>query len=179
MLRNKGILQTIDSLVDFFQCPCNFKTAVGLRTHMYRNHAVITPSADKSHSGVNITCQVMGCSFTSTSVSSLCEHLKWHIRDGKAVKCPFQSCKKIFRVRSSFLSHISRKHSARDICGEDSAVGLDANMSCAADESDNVTFAEIVGTTSAHAEGDVLMTNLALFYLRMQGRKGKFQRKIC
>lgn len=51
----------------FFQCPCNFKTAVGLRTHMYRNHAVITPSADKSHSGVNMTCQVMECSFTSTS----------------------------------------------------------------------------------------------------------------
>lgn len=43
-------------------------------------------------------------------------------------------------------------------------------MSCAADESDNETFAEIVGTTSAHAEGDVLMTNLALFYLRMQAK---------
>jgi len=125
---------------------------------MYRNHAC----ADKSHSGVN-----MGCSFTSTSVSCLCEHLKWHIRDGKAVECPFPCCKKTFRVRSSFLSHISRKHSERDICREDGAVGLDTSMSCAA-ESDNVTLTEILGATSALAEGDGLMTNLALFYLRMQ-----------
>lgn len=47
---------------------------------------------------------------TSPNFPSFCDHLNWHIRDGENVTCPFPNCEKHFHVKSSFTSHISRKH---------------------------------------------------------------------
>ena len=86
-------------------CPCSFRTATALQIHMYRNHSKPKPAVSRSPRCIDLTCHIEGCAFTSTNFSSLCEHLKWHIRDGKKIECPFESCKKNFRVRSTFLSH--------------------------------------------------------------------------
>ena len=46
-------------------------------------------------------------------------HLKRHLTENVAIACPFNKCNKIFTVKSSFTSHISRIHhepSASDLC---------------------------------------------------------------
>jgi len=48
--------------------------------------------------------------------SHFLNHLKSHLSDGSgtSVTCPYDDCDKSFSVRSSFSSHLSRKH--RDTC---------------------------------------------------------------
>lgn len=138
---------------------------------MYLNHSNCKPDVNRSHRCIDMSCHVQGCDFTSTIFSNLCEHLKWHIRDGKKIQCTFENCKKNFRVRS-FLSHVSRKHSADQVV---SAGGVSTDDTPnAADKDDGGTHsAEIAETgksSSNKVDGDVFMTNLALFYLRMQAK---------
>ena len=91
------------------KCSCNFKTFCALQTHMYRNHT--KPKPARSHKCVNLSCQVEECTFKSSHLSSLCEHLNLHIRDGgnKFYFCPSSTCQKLFSVRSSFTSHLNQE----------------------------------------------------------------------
>ncbi|XP_048024991.1 uncharacterized protein LOC125254419 [Megalobrama amblycephala] len=159
MSKNTGILPTLDF--------------PALQVHMYRNHSKHKPDVNRSHRCIDMSCHVQGCDFTSTNFSNLCEHLKWHIRDGKKIQCPFENCKKNFRVRSSFLSHVSRKHSAEKVVSAGGVSNHDTSTPDAADEDDGSTLsAEIaeVWESSSNKVDDVFMTNLALFYLRMQAK---------
>lgn len=93
--------------------PCHFcDTWRHLNTHVsYRFHKkTVKQRLKRQIEGVDLACTVEGCSFVSANFSTLCEHLHWHIRDGKKVSCPYTNCSKYFWVRSSFSSHLSRKH---------------------------------------------------------------------
>ena len=145
-------------------CPCSFRTATALQIHMYRNHSKPKPAVSRSPRCIDLTCHIEGCAFTSTNFSSLCEPLKWHIRDGKKIECPFESCKKNFRVRSSFLSHMSRKHSAEQAA---SAGGVSGDNTDNPDDgngndygTDHAEFAEIGESFSNKEDGDGFLTNL-------------------
>uniref|UniRef100_A0A9J7XWE9 Histone H2B n=1 Tax=Cyprinus carpio carpio TaxID=630221 RepID=A0A9J7XWE9_CYPCA len=158
------------------KCPCNFKTFCALQTHMYRNHS--KPKPARSQKCVDLNCQVEECTFKSSHLSSLCEHLNMHIRDGEKIVCPISTCQKLFSVRSSFTSHLSRKH-AKDLVAcrdggvnnDDAAMHDDAVEMGNDDMTETVEFPE-VGNYSGDVERDrnAFLTNLALFYLRMQAK---------
>lgn len=83
-------------------------------------------------------------------------------------------CKKYFSVKSTFSAHISRKHKC------------DFQKSACADITEIVTYVTVPDTVPVNTEGfddvefqdgpaiqldkDTFMTNLALFYLRMQSK---------
>ena len=75
---------------------------------------------------------------------------------------------------SSFLSHMGRKHSAEQAA---SAGGVSGDNTDNPDDgngndygTDHAEFAEIGESFSNKEDGDVFLTNLALFYLRMQAK---------
>ena len=92
--------------------PCTFKKFSSVRSHMHRNHRQSQKQdyVTHRHPQANLHCQVPGCAFVASNFSELCFHLRIHIRDGRKVCCPVEGCWKNFRVRTSFTTHISRKH---------------------------------------------------------------------
>lgn len=115
---------------------------------------------------------------------TLCEHLQLQIKDGKKVSCPYDNCSKYFHVRSSFSSHMSRKHKLIFPCTSSTATvstasslnsempqtsqtGLDGgndNVNDGVEELDD-------GNDNASNEVDENdFMNMALFYLQMQAK---------
>ena len=158
-----------------FSFPCGvadclslMKTTRALQSHMYQNHAISKPVRDT----VNFSCQVETCSVLSSNFSSLCEHLKSHISDGERIVCPFNGCELNFTVKSSFTSHISRKHRNHSggERGVDEAVEHnDSSIDIGNDEL-TATIAFPQCSDSLVDDRNVFLTNLALFYLRMQAK---------
>lgn len=56
------------------------------------------------------SCQVTNCQKQLTDLSDLLGHLKFHISKREEVHCPFKNYDRSFSVKSSFTSHLSRKH---------------------------------------------------------------------
>lgn len=97
---------------------------------------------------------------------------------GKKIVCPFSACQKLFSVRSSFSSHISRKH-AKDwvACRDGGMDNDDAGMHDDTadmgkdDMTETVEFPEVHDSLGdVEKDRDVLLTYLTLFYLRMQAK---------
>ena len=87
------------------ECPCIFRSFQSFKSHVYLHlgKAKMAPIEIRAQpQNVVLSCQVEGCKFQSTVFWSFCAHLKWHIRDGKKVTCPYTGCAKYFQVRSTF-----------------------------------------------------------------------------
>lgn len=153
-------------------CPCSFHTLSALKSHMRRKHSQTKTVKVSSRPGqMNaLICQVVGCWHTSHNYSSLCDHVKWHIRDGKKITCPFPNCEKRFYVKSSFTSHISRKHKE----SLKNPVQVHNDVSDCRHDSDTEdthdTFMHLQDDACCNSGDKTFLTNLALFYLRMQAQ---------
>lgn len=92
-------------------CSGNFRTFSALKSHMHRNHRPAVPLKQNrcQHSG-ELKCTIQVSDYVADNSSLLCVHLRIHIPNGKKVNCPFEGCSKYFRVRTSFATHLSRKH---------------------------------------------------------------------
>ncbi|KAG7472949.1 hypothetical protein JOB18_038124 [Solea senegalensis] len=110
----------------------------------------------------------------------LIAHLKEHIVEGRAVTCPVIGCAHAFTVKSSFTTHMSRKHRGlTDISISDLFRESASQSSSVRTESDN--FGAQVKETSTGTgtdEGDMdisedfsdlFLRNVSLFYLKLQG----------
>lgn len=94
-------------------CSRAFKKFSAFKSHLYRDHR----GYQRYHRSVRfdqtdtaLTCQIEVCHFTCTSLKDFIRHLKDHIDEGRAIKCPFKSCERTFSVKSTFASHVSRIH---------------------------------------------------------------------
>ncbi len=129
--------------------------------YAFINHA----KGHKNTANFRFSCAVSECPCTFQSLSAL----KWHIRDGKKIECPMTGCKKYFRVKSSFSAHISRKHKCdfqKSVCANITEISVavpDVNT----EGFDDVEFQD---GPAIQLDKDTFLTNLALFYLRMQSK---------
>lgn len=98
------------------------------------------------------------------------------------MSCPYDNCFKKFHVRSSFSSHLSRKHKTSPCTSSTATVGtadvsLNGEMTqtshtCLDGENGNVNYRLNDGNDNASNEVDDndFMNSLALFYLKMQAK---------
>lgn len=157
------------------ECPCTFKRFSAFKSHVYRHHTKLKPTPTEPEN-VTLSCQVERCTFQTTVFSCLCAHLRWHIRDGKKVSCPYTGCTKYFRVKSTFTSHLSRnhKHSVANSEATNRHSLADNQKNTQSTMSDE-TVSEVDLGLDCTLEGTVLdqsqfLSNLALFYLKMQAK---------
>ncbi len=105
--------------------------------------------------------------------SSLCAHLKCHIKNGKKVACPYTGCAKYFQVRSTFSSHLSRTHkfSYQETSSHTASTSQQIQQCTLPEE----MFTEALLSEQDAEQDDVpdqsqFFNNLALFYLKMRAK---------
>lgn len=156
------------------ECSGNFRTFSALKSHMQWNHMgprAISQRQNRCQHGGDLKCSIQGCDFKADSFPLLCGHLRLHIRNGKKVNCPFDGCSKYFRVRTSFATHISRKHREAYVAQpQDSQIQNKEHVQHHDDH-------EIIDPGLDDRDGvildlspDTYLKNLSLFYLKLQAK---------
>lgn len=109
--------------ISYFQVKCPFqscfktfsKIGTMIYSHINREHRQIRRAEQENQVVVNVqpcslVCPVDSCIQLCKDYKSLVAHMKVHILQGTAVRCPFQTCKRMYKNKSSFSSHLCRCH---------------------------------------------------------------------
>uniref|UniRef100_A0A3B3D7K5 C2H2-type domain-containing protein n=1 Tax=Oryzias melastigma TaxID=30732 RepID=A0A3B3D7K5_ORYME len=83
----------------------------------------------------------------------------------KKVLCPFEGCSKYFRVRTSFSSHISRKHMLSKSVHEERPQEI-----CYADRIQGQDTVNTLEDKDSQNDEEKFLNQLAMFYLKMQAK---------
>jgi hypothetical protein len=93
-------------------CPNVFSTYFALKLHVRRIHLTFSINRQKYKPlSAQLSCKVFSCHKILTTANGFIVH-ELHLQDGSGtqVLCPYESCNKLFRTKSSLTSHLSRKH---------------------------------------------------------------------
>lgn len=159
-------------------CKQVFSGYAALKSHFYRHHsAAASVAPDHAMALAILKCTVALCERQCDGVRELVAHLKEHIAEGRPVNCPVRGCKtSLFTVKSSFTSHMSRKHrhcSVNVICGQ----FRDTNSERPSTNEQNIHTVHETGSVSDAAEdtfgdlsnfSDLYLRNVCLFYIKLQ-----------
>lgn len=93
-------------------CKQSFTRSGAFKAHFYRRHSVAAPTTLAVGGCTTYKCTVSMCERQLGDPKDIIAHFKEHIAEGRAVTCPVTGCTNVFKVKSSFISHMSRKHRA-------------------------------------------------------------------
>lgn len=159
------------------ECKQTFCTYASLKAHFYRKHNVNAPvNVAVGTDVMPIKCAMALCDRQCEDAKSLIAHLKDHIVEGRVVSCPVRGCTDAFKVKSSFTSHMSRKHKHFT---ESTISDLYRDSSAYQSSSQSVTT-ELTSHDCGHEFecdvdtsddfNDLFLKNICLFYLKLQGQ---------
>ena len=103
-------------------CARDFRTYGAFKSHVARNHQNIRVQRSQVLEVSDLATLETQCPFTfcakiSKNLKDLLQHLKTHTIQGNEVQCPFEGYRSTFRIKSSFSSHVTRKHKQEsDFC---------------------------------------------------------------
>lgn len=158
-------------------CTQMYRKATVLKTHMYRDHKETGSCLRRSKPfKTPLKCVAQSCTFKCDTFTSLVNHLNSHLKKGLETKCPFRGCDCRFTVRSSFASHVSRKHTSRCVEDLDDSV-LDKSVpteplsqpepshSCS-----NISDEQHEQEVPFAVDETLFLQNLTLLYLKLQAK---------
>ena len=170
---------------------CNFST---FKAHISRFHSENKPlqnlgTQEIANSAPHLQqrCMKLECfQMSFTSYEDFIKHLKLHLSKKEEITCPYEGCKSTFRIKSSFSSHLSRKHrfqtfsevsqrNASDVYRQDPAIRDDCEVSqettedVHTDENFDCEISDFDFNDNEKTER-YFLENLALFYLKLQGK---------
>ncbi len=168
-------------------CSRSFSVFSTLKAHISRNHQKISISQRKPHFNlcdVSFKCHIEMCAFQCKDIDDFFTHLRYHIRGGVSVACPFKKCRNTkIKVVSSFTSHLSRFHQDRSLSLFSDSV-IYSDRVCLETISDHgfEQETECLGVNEIDTDNGLLpqeedisvkssvqfRNSLGLFYLRMQ-----------
>lgn len=163
-----------------FSCPVNnclyvFSNYYTLKSHIRRLHQEdLRPLRNFRDIEVPLICNIFSCGKIFQALKDFLNHLSSHFSDGSgtSVPCPYEECEKSFSVRSSFSSHLSRKH--RDACAQNLAAtvvnggkaGESHVIDNCLDAGDNCIDTHLLNAN----EQDAFLQSFALFHLKLQAK---------
>lgn len=171
-----------------FHCPitdCNrsFALYASFKAHISRDHSKVKSDAvfsRKRNLEFSLTCNEISCSAVCSNPQELFKHLKGHIDSGLDIQCPFLNCTCKFRNKSTFSSHISRKHRGSlqdlaslvpiDIKGSEYLETCDSDSVLADDDITDLTDNNAPDRVSDKIDSHQFERSLALCYLKMQAK---------
>lgn len=145
-------------------CKQVFCGYAALKSHFYHHHNGASSVSQKMASAT-LKCTVPLCEHQCDGVKELVAHLKEHPVEGRPVKCPARGCNTVFTVKSSFTSHMSRKHrhcSVNVICGS----FKDTNSKCPSTSEHSVSTIQETASMSDAEDTVGDMSNFSDLYLR-------------
>ena len=89
-------------------CPLLFRKKNSLKAHISKAHDSVSGTAE-------CQLQCLNCKEIFASLNELLKHLRRHVLNHQAVKCPFSGCTFQSRVASTFAAHLSRTHTQKNI----------------------------------------------------------------
>ena len=164
-------------------CTRTFNKYSSFRSHVHRDHQKYkreVKAAKFKNYDATLSCQVPACTFKCKDLSKFFQHLRSHIDTDTEVQCPFKNCIRVFSKKSSFSSHLSKKH-------RDWAVNL---LSNSVHYTDQATFRQDDVANATESVSDVesegciddetcliqevdhsqYLHSLSLFYLKLQAK---------
>lgn len=170
-------------------CSRFFRTYSAFKSHITRDHGPDNQRVKRSvFLDVNDTetvvtkCALSLCGKILQNVKDLLQHLKGHILDGNEVQCPFEGCSSKFRVKSTFSSHLSRKHANtnRKVSPGlliDEPCRFDNDLNDVTHENNNAEMNIDLESSSDQDEPnleedftELFLKNLALFYMKLTAK---------
>jgi len=163
-----------------FSCPVknclfSFSNYYTLKSHVRRLHLEdLRPLRKFRDIEVPLICNIFSCGKVFQTLTDFLNHLNFHFSDGSgiSVPCPYDGCGKSFSIRSSFSSHISRKH--RDTCTQNLAAAVLhdwAGEGCHVIEDVVDTGDDCIETHLLNVnEQDAFLKSIAMFYLKLQAK---------
>lgn len=169
-------------------CTRPFRTYNAFKSHVTRDHGHLRNDRQETLIDISETiemrCPFDFCAQVVRNLNDLLQHLKSHIAQDTEVTCPFQGCGFKFRVKSSFSSHLSRRH--RDTSNRKVLQNLVINpnsyylnnnvqvtdMPCTSSDSlDDSTFGDSENNSNDDEnDRELFLKNLALFYLKLSAK---------
>lgn len=161
-------------------CSMNFKNFNAFKSHSYRYHKRQPASVSVAQLCTSdLMCHIDYCAVHCEDLTGFLSHLKTHLKEGTAVTCPFQQCKKTFSVLSTFTSHLSRCHKGKtEHClleaivqgTSGSQVVCQSEDRCEAAFSSEGTLEQADISPPENVDDGIFLKNLALFYLKLQAK---------
>ena len=166
-------------------CSQSFRTYNAFARHIAVCHDDARRSnASGRYSGVAVkfTCTVPLCRQQCSDFSSFIKHIKHHLSSGtgNSVACPYKDCGKMFKLKSSFSAHLSRKHSnssVHQICDYhlvspsfDETVSPQNVVSEAADDGDDLSGDDAVEFVDYQEYKQKYFHSMAQFYMLLQSK---------
>lgn len=158
-------------------CGQTFTTYSAFKGHFYRLHNADTHQAVPKAVVADLKCAISLCDRHFHTVKELMSHLNDHIGEGRSVSCPVSGCKHVFTKKSSFTSHMSRKHKAcsPDIIDDMYRESIPQSPNVIASTDDSVNTPETMQTASSASDMPEIdrtdyLRNMCLFYLKLQGQ---------
>lgn len=103
-------IKNIDLYCPIENCRRKFKLYSSFKNHVHKFHITKSINASVSKIPGKFCCSIDFCKESFGLMKELSCHLKGHIREGIKIECPIDNCSAHFTVKSSFSSHLSRKH---------------------------------------------------------------------
>lgn len=155
-------------------CSQTFTTYSAFKGHFYRVHSA--PQTVPIAVVEDFKCAISLCSRRFHTVKELVSHLNDHIGEGRSVSCPVSGCRHVFTKKSSFTSHMCRKHKSCSPNGIDDMYRetrpTPPDIIARTDDSENTHDAIPTATVSDMPENEsqFYLRNMCLFYLKLQGQ---------
>lgn len=148
----------------FSDCKQKFTKYSAVKAHVYRTHNKPVSQLDDTQG--SYVCDNDNCKKQCTDLRDLVTHLKVHLSKRELVHCPFSNCNKVFKVKSSFTSHVSRtqKHE-NDANTRLTSVSLPNETETGTNQNENQSqAAEDIDIRPLY------MRSLCLFYMQLQAK---------
>lgn len=153
-------------------CKASFKSLHTLKTHIFKYHLSVQTSNNPFST---YDCSIATCRRIISSGKELISHLRTHIDSGIDILCPIVNCDKIFSNKSTFSSHLSRKHYNQIDSKPNSAVPIIlVSNSKELETSSEETL--VLPAPALCVDGNItnaeeqLLKNTALFFLKLQSK---------
>ena len=153
-------------------CQRVFSKFSALKSHIYRHHREHHRSAREQaqFSGHVFKCHIDYCGTQCGNLTEFLSHLKTHIQSGLEIRCPFD-CNKTFKVKSTFASHVSRKHRKCSVAHLiEPAPTSGIAISDVVPESESLEDVGLEQDPPETVDESLFMRNLTLFYLKLQAK---------
>ncbi|KAK6177818.1 hypothetical protein SNE40_015847 [Patella caerulea] len=169
-------------------CPRSFKTYSAFKSHIFRDHSDNAPKRNFQQNNVQddpcvtFRCNKPECLQQLLTFQDFTTHLKSHISYLEPVDCPFVDCDTTFKIKSSFSSHLSRKHKLRKWKNllpcyvtdlpEHSTIGALGNQDSDNTQAHDLSDGEMINN-ELQVDGQTeqnFLQSLALFYLKLLGK---------
>lgn len=149
----------------------NSPSTLPIKAHVY--HFYNSPVSQLDDTQRPFICDDVNCRKQCIDLRDLVAHLKEHLSNHELIHCPFRSCNRTFKVKSSFTSHVARTH-RHETDVNTRVTYSEPSVSSQIESNETETGMDLSKNQSQVTEdidiSSLYKRNLCLFYMQLQAK---------